>query len=196
MNVELRRRYPALLLLAAGSLLAALSFWALEIARRSADDTRGPTVRTEPDYFIEDFTYTRMSVSGKAQYVISGKKLIHYPVDDSSTVEQPSLRSYSSLRDPMTLHSRTAKITTNQKELHFYGDVTLERPQSRGTDSLRIDSDYMLARPNQDIVKTDRKVVIQLGTSRMEGTGMIADNRKHQLNLQSRVSGHYEPSHK
>jgi lipopolysaccharide export system protein LptC len=195
MSSDVRRRYPALLLLAAGSLLAALSFWALEIARRSADDTHEPTVRTEPDYFIEDFTYTRMSVSGKAQYVISGKKLIHYPVDDSSTVVQPSVRSYSSLRDPMTLRSRTAKITADQKELHFYDDVILERPQTRGADSLRVDSDYMLALPSQDIVKTDRKVVIQLGTSHMEGTGMIANNGKHQLNLQSQVSGHYEPSH-
>jgi lipopolysaccharide export system protein LptC len=53
----------------------------------------------------------------------------------------------------------------------------------------------MLALPNQDIVKTDKRVVIQLGTSRMEGTGMIADNGKHQMNLQSQVRGHYEPSH-
>jgi lipopolysaccharide export system protein LptC len=195
MSSELRRRYPALLLLAAASLLAGLSFWALEITRRSAGDTREPTVRTEPDYFIEDFTYTRMSVSGKAQYVISGKKLIHYPKDDSSTVEQPSMRSYSSLRDPMTLRSRSAKITADQKELHFYDDVILERPQTRGTESLRVDSDYMLALPKQDIVKTDRKVLIRLGTSRMEGTGMIADNGKHQLSLQSNVSGHYESSH-
>jgi len=195
MSSELRRRYPALLLLAAASLLAGLSFWALEITRRSAGDTREPTVRTEPDYFIEDFTYTRMSVSGKAQYVISGKKLIHYPKDDSSAVEQPSMRSYSSLRDPMTLRSRSAKITADQKELHFYDDVILERPQTRGTESLRVDSDYMLALPKQDIVKTDRKVLIRLGTSRMEGTGMIADNGKHQLNLQSNVSGHYESSH-
>jgi len=195
MSSELRRRYPALLLLAAASLLAGLSFWALEITRRSAGDTREPTVRTEPDYFIEDFTYTRMSVSGKAQYVISGKKLIHYPKDDSSTVEQPSMRSYSSLRDPLTLRSRSAKITADQKELHFYDDVILERPQTRGTESLRVDSDYMLALPKQDIVKTDRKVLIRLGTSRMEGTGMIADNGKHQLNLQSNVSGHYESSH-
>lgn len=195
MSGDLRRRYPALLLLAAGSLLAALSFWALEIARRSAVETREPTVRTEPDYFIEDFTFTRMSVSDKAQYVISGKKLIHYPVDDSSTIEQPSVRSYSNLRDPMTLRARTAKITADQKEIHFYDNVTLERPQTRGGDSLRADSDYMLALPNQDIVKTDKRVVIQLGTSRMEGTGMIADNGKHQMNLQSQVRGHYEPSH-
>ena len=195
MSSELRRRYPALLLLAAGSLLAALSFWALEIARRSADDTREPTVRTEPDYFIEDFTYTRTSVGGKAQYIISGKKLIHYPVDNSSTIEHPSVRSYSNLRDPMTLRARTAKISADQKELHFYDDVVLERPQTRGSESLLVNSDYMMALPNQDIVKTDKKVVIQLGTARMEGTGMIADNGKHQLNLQSQVSGHYEPSH-
>ena len=83
----------------------------------------------------------------------------------------------------------------NQKEIHFYDNVTLERPQTRGGDSLRVDSDYMLALPNQDIVKTDKRVVIQLGTSRMEGTGMIADNGKHQMNLQSQVRGHYEPSH-
>jgi lipopolysaccharide export system protein LptC len=95
----------------------------------------------------------------------------------------------------MTLRARTAKITADQKEIHFYDNVTLERPQTRGGDSLRVDSDYMLALPNQDIVKTDKRVVIQLGTSRMEGTGMIADNGKHQMNLQSQVRGHYEPSH-
>jgi lipopolysaccharide export system protein LptC len=195
MNEERSRRYPALLLLAAGTLLAALSFWALEITRRSGDDTRKPSVRTEPDYFIDDFTYTRLSVSGKAQYVISGKKLIHYPVDDSSIVVQPSVRSYSSSREPMTLQAQKAKITGDQKELHFYENVVLERPQTRNADALRVESDYMLALPDQDIVKTDRKVVMTIGSSRMEGKGMVADNGQRQLNLQSQVSGHYESPH-
>ena len=195
MRDDVRRRYPALLTLVAGSLLAALTFWGLEIARRSTDNPRQSSVRSEPDYFIEDFTYTRLSVSGKAQYVISGKKLIHHPLDDSSTIEQPSLRSYSNAREPMTLLARKAKITADQKELHFYDNVTLQRPQTRGADSLLIDSDYMLVLPDQDLVKTDKKVVIRLGSSRMEGTGMIADNCKHQLNLRSQVSGHYETSH-
>ncbi len=195
MNEERSRRYPALLLLAAGSLLAALSFWALEITRRSGDDTRKPSVRTEPDYFIDDFTYTRLSVSGKAQYVISGKKLIHYPVDDSSIVMQPSVRSYSSSREPMTLQAQKAKITGDQKELHFYENVVLERPQTRNADALRVESDYMLALPDQDIIKTDRKVVMTSGSSRMEGKGMVVDNGQRQLNLQSQVSAHYESPH-
>ena len=62
MSSELRRRYPALLLLAAGSLMAALSFWVLELTRRSGDDTHQPSVRTEPDYFI-DVNQKSMSIS-------------------------------------------------------------------------------------------------------------------------------------
>lgn len=195
MSQEPSRRYPALLLLAAGSLLAALSFWVLELTQRSGDDTQKPTVRTEPDYFIDDFTYTRLSVTGKAQFIVSGKKLTHYPVDDSSIVEQPSVRSYSSSREPMTLQAQKAKISGDQKELHFYEKVILERPQTRNTDTMYIESDYMLALPDQDIVKTDRKVIMTVGTSRMEGKGMVADNGRRQLNLQSQVSGHYESPH-
>jgi lipopolysaccharide export system protein LptC len=192
MTTERSRRYPALLLLAVGSLMAALSFWVLELTRRSGDDTHQPSVRTEPDYFIDDFTYTRLSVSGNAQYVISGKKLTHFPVDDSSVVVQPSVRSYSNLRDPMMLQAQQAKISGDQKEFHFYDNVTLERPQVRGSDTLRVASDYMLVLPDQDIVKTDRKVIMTMGNSRMEGKGMVIDNGRRQMNLQNQVYGHYE----
>ena len=192
MNESLRRRYPALLLLLAGSLLAAISFWALEITRRSGEETRQQGQRTEPDYFIEDFSYTRMAPNGKAQYLISGKKLTHYPADDSSVVEQPSVRSYSDNRNAMTLQARRARITRGQRELHLYDDVRLERPQARGSEPLLIESEYMLALPDNDLVKTDREVVIRLGSSTLVGTGMVADNARHQLTLQRKVSGLYE----
>ena len=192
MNDSLRRRYPALLLLAAGSLLAAISFWALEVTRRSGDETRQQGQRTEPDYFIEDFSYTRLAPNGKAQYLISGKKLIHYPADDSSVVELPSVRSYSDKRSPMTLHAKRARLTKDQRELHLYDNVRLERPQTRGSESLLIESEYMLALPDEDLVKTDKEVVVRLGSSRLVGTGMVADNARHQLNLQNKVSGYYE----
>ena len=148
--------------------------------------------RTEPDYFIEDFSYTRLATDGKAQYLISGSKLTHYPADDSSVVLKPSVRSYSDTRSPMTLQAKRARITKDQYELHFYEDVKLERPQTRGSEALQIESDYMLALPDQDIVKTDRKVTIRLGNAKLVGTGMVADNVRHQLTLQSKVTGFYE----
>ena len=192
MNENIRRRYPALLLLAFGSLLAAISFWALEVALRGGDEARPKTARTDPDYFIEDFSYTRLAPNGKAQYLITGKKLVHYPADDTSVIEHPAVRSFSAKSSPMTLRAQRATITKQQRELHFYDDVRLERPQTRSADSLVVESDYMLALPDDDLVKTDRPVVIRVGESRLAGTGMVADNAKHQVTLQSKVTGFYD----
>lgn len=192
MSENTRRRYPALLLLAFGSLLAAVSFWALEVALRGGDEARPTTARTDPDYFVEDFSYTRLAPNGKAQYLITGRKLVHYPADDSSVIERPTVRSFSAKSSPMTLRAQRATITKQQRELHLYDEVRLERPQTRASDSLVVESDYMLALPDSDLVKTHRPVVIHVGESRLAGTGMVADNAKRQLTLQSRVTGFYE----
>ena len=49
---ERGRRYPALLFLAAITIIAAISFWALEMTRRSSNDTKDQSQRTQPDYFV------------------------------------------------------------------------------------------------------------------------------------------------
>ncbi len=162
------------------------------MAPRGGEEARPQAARPEPDYFIEDFSYTRLAPNGKAQYLITGKKLVHYPTDDSSVIERPTVRSFSAKSSPMTLSAQRAKITKKQREVHLYDQVRLERPQTRDAASLVVESDYMLALPDEDLVKTDRPVVIRAGESRLSGTGMVADNTKHQLTLQSRVTGFYE----
>jgi lipopolysaccharide export system protein LptC len=86
---ERRRRYPALILLAAITIFAAISFWALEMTRRSGSDTKDQTQRTQPDYYVENFDYVKIGADGNAKIRMRGAKLIHHPQDDSSTVLQP-----------------------------------------------------------------------------------------------------------
>ena len=113
----LRRRYPALLMLAAGALLAALSFWALEMTRRSATVTQTDNARSEPDYFVENFSFVKISASGNAEYTISGKKLMHHPADDSSTIILPIVKSFSKERPPMALRAERALINGDHMQL-------------------------------------------------------------------------------
>ena len=187
----IRRRLPALLLLAAGTLLAAGSFWLLEVTRRSDTSDAQRQERTEPDYFAEEFRYTKVAPNGQAEYVVEGKKLVHTPADDISHVEQPVVYSYSKDRPPMTLRSNTARINGDHSEVHLHGKVHLDRPQARGNETMTVDSDYMLVLTNKDIVKTDRPVHITLGRSTLDGVGMVADNRQQQVSLLSRVNGTY-----
>ncbi len=191
MNNEISRRLPALLLLITGTLLAAGSFWLLEVARRGDNTGAQQQQRTEPDYYAEDFRYTKVAPNGQAEYVVEGKKLVHTPVDDINHVDQPVVYSYSKDRPPMTLRSNTARINGDHTQVHLHGKVHLERPQARGSETMTVDSDYMLVLTNKDIVKTDRPVHITLGKSTLDGVGMVADSRAQQVSLLSRVNGTY-----
>ncbi len=188
---NMRRRYPALALLAGGLALALLSFWALEMTRRSGDDMPTDKARTEPDYYVENFSYIKVAASGTAEYVIKGARLVHHPVDDSSTIDQPFVKSYSAERPPMTLRARRAKVNGDHSELHLYEQVRMDRPEARGTDNLSVESEYMLVLPDADKVKSNQRVVIKLADSTLTGTGMLFDNAQHQLTLQSRVTANY-----
>ncbi|MEO0318625.1 MAG: hypothetical protein RL404_2302 [Pseudomonadota bacterium] len=188
---DISRRLPALMLLAAGTLLAAGSFWLLEVTRRADTNGAQQEKRTEPDYFAEDFRYTKVAANGRAEYVIAGKKLVHTPVDDITHVDAPVVYTYSKERPPMTLNSDTARINGDHSEVHLHGNVHLVRPQTHGNETMTVDSDYMLVLTNKDVVTTDRPVHITLGKSTLDGVGMVADNRQQQVSLLSRVNGTY-----
>ncbi len=188
---DIRRRLPALTLLAVGTLLAAGSFWLLEVTRRDDNNAAQQDPRTEPDYYADDFRYTKVAPNGRAEYVVEGKKLVHTPVDDISHVDLPVVYSYSKDRPPMTLRSDRARINGDRSEVHLHGQVRLERPQARGSETMTVNADYMLVLPDKDIVKTDRPVHITLGNSTLDGVGMVADSRQQQVSLLSRVNGTY-----
>lgn len=191
---NMRRRYPVLALLLGGLFLALLSFWALEMTRRSGDAIPADKTRTEPDYYVENFSYIKVAASGSAEYVIKGARLVHHPADDSSTIDRPVVQAYTAERPPMTLRAQRAKVNADHSELHLYEQVRMDRPEARGTDNLSVESEYMLVLPDADQVKSNQRVVIKLGDSSLIGTGLLADNARHQMSLQSRVTANYPPS--
>ena len=196
MTSSVHQRVPALVLLGAVALLAAGSFWLVQLSQQSAVNTTSQSARTEPDYFVENFTYSKVDASGRVEYVIEGVKMTHYPADKHSVIDKPLVRNFSSARPPTTVRAETAHINGDHTELKLIDNVILERAQTRGDEPLTVTSDYMLVLPKKDIVTTDRHVNIRVGSMRMSGTGMLANNATRQLNLESRVNGIYQPPRK
>ena len=191
MNDGVSRRWPALLTLAAMLLLAGGSFWILQTMQESGDD--GPKRRAghEPDYVIDGFRYVAASKDGKIRLKVEGDTLIHFPDSEESVVRQPRLTSYAPGREPLTLRSESARINRDHSVVQLQDKVVLKRPQMRGDEELTVNSDYMLVLPDKDIVKTDRPVRARLGEATLNGTGMVADNARRTLALNSRVSATY-----
>lgn len=196
MSIGDPQRRPALLLLGLGILLAAGSFWLVEISNRSPENSAGQSQRTEPDYFIHNFTYSRLDAKGRVEYVIEGRKMTHYPVDKHSVIEKPVVRNFTPGRPPTTVRAEHATVNGDRTEVKLINNVILERAQVRGDEALTVNSEYMLVLPEKDLVTTDKRVDIRVGGMTLSGTGMLANNATRQLTLERSVTGIYPPPDK
>lgn len=188
-----RRRFGMLPLLMLAAMLALGSFWLLEVMRQPDKGAAPAAARVEPDYYVENFNFVRLSATGEAQYNISGKRMVHNPADDTHTVDLPVINSLSSERPPMTAHAERARIEPDGSRVHMYDQVRIDRPQTPTSSHFRLESDYLLVLPDEEIMRTDRPVRITLGESQLNGTGMVANNATGELQLASRVHATLPP---
>lgn len=172
--------------------LALGSFWLFEVMRRAAGDAMPERVRKEPDFYVENFSYIKMTLDGQAQYHFSGARLTHNPQDDSYDIAQPVVNNLNSEEPAMTIRSERATINSDNSQVHLYDNVHMERPASPKNEAMHVSSEYLLLLPDDDIVKTDKRVEITVGQSKLTGTGMVANNATREFRLTSNVHGTYQ----
>jgi lipopolysaccharide export system protein LptC len=173
--------------------LALASFWVLEVMRRSAVDPGPARQREDPDLFVEQFNYVKLTHSGDAQYHISGARLIHNPQDDSYEVDDPFVRTVRGREEPMTITAKRAWINSDSSEVHLFDDVHLTRPATRDREQMQLRTEHLIVLPDEDAMKTGRPVRIDYGKSVLNGVGMLANNATREFRLHGKVHGTYQP---
>ena len=86
--------------------------------------------RQIPDYYIEHFRVIEMGVSGRPKYVLRAERMIHYPHQKHTQLQDPKLTEYGS--GPVTQsHADRGWISRDGKHLLMMGHVIVNR--GRGT---------------------------------------------------------------
>jgi lipopolysaccharide export system protein LptC len=172
--------------------LALGSFWLLEVMRRSASDFIPNQERSEPDFYVEKFSYVKLGKTGKVQYHFSGAKLTHNPKDDSYDITLPVINNLGEETMPMTMRSERAHVNSDNSRIQLFNNVQIDRPASATTQHLHATSEYLLVLPDDEVMKTDEPVEITVGASTLSGVGMFADNATREFRLTSNVHGTYQ----
>ena len=183
----MRERGTLVLSLALLSGLAVGSYWLAEQARLS--DAAPKKSGHDIDYTASDITLTRMDDQGRAQYVIDAKKLIHYADDDSGELTAPRLAGAKADRPEMRVRADLGKTTSEGEEVRLYGNVVLNRAPWKGAPELVAKSPYMLALPEQEILRTDQPIAVTQGGSHITANGMQYDNGDRKLQLEGGKGG-------
>jgi lipopolysaccharide export system protein LptC len=179
--------FPLLLLLA----LAIMSLW-LERAVQSPEYDKSGRMRHDPDFITEGFGITKMNAAGRPEYTLSAARMLHYPDDESTSIEAPHLVQRRDNATAIVIRADRGLVSKNGEEASFYGNVVVVREAGRGQDELRVQTEYLQVVPDRDLARTDKPVIITEGRSRLSGVGMELNNKTRQFALQSQVRGTFD----
>ena len=181
------------LLLLGVALAAGSSAWFLDILRRGMNSDGSDAVRTEPDYYVEDFNFVRTSKIGQARYAISGIKLTHFPKDDTYQIDLPFVKSLSVDHPSMTMRAQRGTANSDATDVKMFDDVQIDRPASKFAPHFHMTSEYAQFFPDEDIMQTDKPVVITQDNTVITGEDFYANNATMVFTLARQTHIEIEP---
>lgn len=169
------------------------SLWLNMVIRKTAADAAALAQRTDPDFIVENFRYFKMNPMGQAQYEAIGTKMMHFPVEDSYLIDNPVIYSLNDHAQLQTIKSKEAYVEDFNSKIHMRNDVVMDRAPSGTKGPFKLTSEYVLIYPDDEIMTSDREVVVRDNNSIMTGVGMQANNATSELQIFNRARIVYQP---
>lgn len=168
------------------ALLAALTFW-LNQSVRAPSTVQNEDLHRAPDYMIENFSATRMDHDGVTRHVLSAKRMLHYPDDDTTDLEQPRFINTEPGKPALQVDADQAKMSAHGEDIYLTGNVTVLRKAGKGRGETTMSTSFLHLIPGDDIAKTDKPVVITEANAIIKAVGMEISNRTQVTRLLSQV---------
>jgi len=146
--------FPLLLL----AILASLTFWLDQAVQQGA--TGSGAERHDPDYIVDKIVVRRMDANGDVKHTLYAERMTHYPDDDSTHLVTPRFVSNASARAPLSITSRTARVSSGGEHIYFETDVRATRAAYANRSELVMETSYLHVTPDEHIARTDRPVTI------------------------------------
>ena len=174
------------------ALLALVTFWISQTVEKLGAKIDGSN-RHDPDYSMKNFVTSQTDATGKLRYVLAATEMVHYPDDDSTTLQRPRFTQYTVDKPYTRIEGLRGYISNNGEQIELVDNVKVTREAFDGKGEMQISTEKLLILPDQDIAKTDSPVVItQAPKTVIHATGMIYNKKEQTVKLNKRVKVHYE----
>lgn len=149
--------------------------------------------RHDPDYIMSNFETTQTDIKGDLRYKLAAIEMRHFPDDDTTELKQPKYTQFAVNKPYTRVESVRGFVSSNGEEVQLFDNVVVTRQAFEAKGEMTVETDYLNIRPNEELVTTDRPVVIkQAPKTVIYATGMIYEKKKQTVTLLNRVRAHYE----
>jgi len=173
-------------------LLVGFSAWLQNLFESDEEKKARVAQRHDPDYFMEDFVLTTMGNDGKPKHRISAPFMQHFPDDDTTELNSPSILMFRKSGPPWLIKSDRGSFTSGGELVFLSGNVTISRKSGPTNKPVQLFTDTLKIHPKTEFAETDSRVVMKSPTQTTEGVGMRAYIRKGVLQLLENVKVYYE----
>lgn len=186
MQERLTAWFPLFLL----ATLAALTFWLDRVVQPPAPG-RPAATRHDPDYIVDGLSMMRMAPDGSIKHTLVAQRMVHYPDDDTTHVENPRFVSHATRRAPVTITAKRALVSSEGENISFHDDVRVTRAAFADRGELVVQTSYLHVVPDESIARTDREVTITDANTTVRAVGLELNSETRVLKLLSSVRGTY-----
>lgn len=136
-------------------------------------------IPTDIDFFLSQLNYRVFNSSGGLDYQLQSPYLEHFIKNDISRIEQPIIQVYRDSGD-WRVEALRGAILHRQEWVQLDNDVVMEKI---GAESIRVRSDSIIFKPEQDQVTTKTTVIIESNGARITGDQAFFDLRNEVYSL-------------
>lgn len=182
---RLTQLFPIVLL----SILAGLTFWLNEAVQEGDKVPRNS--RHDPDFIVDNIIARRMDVNGNVKHTLYADRMTHYPDDDTTDLLSPRFVNNASAGAPMTITSKTAKVSSGGEHVYFETDVRATRAAFGKHSELVLETSFLHVTPDENIARTDRPVKITDAHTVAHAIGLELNSETRVVKFLSDFKGTY-----
>jgi lipopolysaccharide export system protein LptC len=152
--------------------------------------------RHDPDAIMENFSAIKLNEQGVPHFIVTARKMQHYPDDDSTILEVPRLTALPADHPAIHAIAKRGIVSSKGDEVFLHDDVEVLREASTQQGELTLQTEYLHIIPDKDLADTDRAVTIVDAHNTVHAIGLEMNNKARTLKLLSQVKSEHVPRKK
>jgi len=189
--LRLREALAAYLPLLLMGALALASWWLVRNTPGAAPAASIQAVRDEPDYTMRRFVVQRFGADGLLKVQLEGLELRHYADGagggaERIEIDQVELRAWTDDGRLTTASARRGVASVDARVVTLAGGAQLHGSDEAGQ-AVEVRSEFLEARLDEGIVRTDQPVQVVHGTQQLSAAGLVYERDRGRLRFDGPV---------
>lgn len=175
--------------------LAVIAFLSWRFKQSEILETTTATVEPahQSDFFLEDFRTRQYGETGRLRYRFNGQRLEHFPADDSTLINQPSMILHDDTGPSWRITAVTGEAGSEElDEIRLTGHVEITRDTAGGNPPVQITTASLLLKPKMEFVQSEDMITLTQPGVQLVAQSLEARLEQGQFKLHN-VQGRYEP---